>query len=1173
MRLKQIKLAGFKSFVDATTVTFPGKLSSIVGPNGCGKSNVIDAVRWVMGESSAKQLRGENITDVIFNGSSARKPTASASVELLFDNSDGRVGGQYAAYAELAIRREVTRDSQSTYYLNGNKCRRRDIQDVFLGTGFGPRSYSIIEQGMISQLVEAKPDELRGYLEEAAGISKYKERRRETENRLKHTTENLARLNDIREELGKQLDRLQRQAKAAERYRELKEEESRTTAELFTLRHDTLAQQIGELNSRIQNNRVELEAANTEHRRIETEIDTLRAEHADRSSVFNRVQGSFYQLGAEISRAEETIDFSTRRARQLELDLEGVTRRATEMQQQLADDELDLARLTEEAELHGPQVEMARSQDQISQAALDVAEQRQREVQKRWEESSQRHNENVRVLESHRARIEHLQQTLERQRRRHEQLLADQGGVVEVTDSQLDELAAVIGTLEAARETLEANIEQHRLDLGAARDAVRVQERQLESTRTEVQALRRQLASLEAVQAAALGRDQSKHEIWLVAQGLAGRARIGESLAVVSGWERAVETVLGAFLHGVVVDSLDDYSAALAAETASDLALVEAGAGRSEAKESPISAELPSLASLLRGQGGNLGSLLAGVYAAESLGVAMQARHMLHDSDSIITREGIWIGRDWMTVAPEAGAQSGVIQRGQEIEVLNARVDEADTALEELQSELVMARERVAGMEAEQEQLRRQSAVEQRELAERRTEHGVRKVQVAEATRRRERVERELADLAVQIQEEGARLLTARDALVVAESRRTELMMERESGQAERQQAEMAVTSARQQARQMRDAFHAANTELAALRSRQVATSAARDRLRQQIQDLTTQSVSLQAGIEQSRDPIPELQRVLEEKLQVRAGVESELTVIRRQLEELDGVVRGLESGRHAAEEKSAVLRETLEAARIAREGLSVSERNIMERIASTGRDVDQVRANMPPEATEAVWQDTLEQIQRRIERLGAINLAAIDEYRTESERKAYLDAQNEDLEQALATLREAMRKIDRETRARFKETFETVNKRLGELFPKVFGGGHAYLELTGEDLLDTGVSLMARPPGKRNTSVQLLSGGEKAMTAISLIFAIFHLNPSPVCLLDEVDAPLDDSNVTRYAELIKEMSSEVQFIVITHNKLTMEAADHLMGVTMHEPGVSRLVSVDVGEAVALAAV
>lgn len=1172
MRLKQIKLAGFKSFVDATTVILPGSLSAIVGPNGCGKSNVIDAVRWVMGESSARQLRGENITDVIFNGSSGRKPTASAAIELLFDNSDGRVGGQYAAYAEIAIRREVTRDAQSTYYLNGSKCRRRDIQDVFLGTGFGPRSYSIIEQGMISQLVEAKPDELRGYLEEAAGISKYRERRRETENRIKHTAENLARLNDIREELSKQLDRLQRQAKAAERYRELKEEEGKTTAELYTLRHIALAGELAGLTSRIQQARVELESANTEYRRIETEIDTVRAEHGDQSASFNRVQGRYYQLGAEISRAEETIDFSTKRANQLELDLEGVTRRVDDMQRQLEADEQLLTTLIEELANQSPRVEAAQAVELDAQATLEEVERVHREVQRRTEEINQRHGESTRQLEVHRSRIEHLQQLLERQQRRRDTLATDLSVIVDVPAAETEELVAAIVGLDAEKETIDTAAEDSRLGLASARDNLRQQERTLEGARAHVQSLRRELASLEAVQAAALGRDKSKHEAWLQRQGLSARARIGENLAVVSGWERAVETVLGTFLHGVVVDSLDQYAAAVASDAASDLALIERSAAAPNA-ESRVSAELPQLTSLLRDQGQNLGSLLIGVFAAESVDVAMQVRRLLAENESIITRDGLWVGRDWMTVAPEAGAQSGVIQRGQEIEVLTLRVEEAEASLDELERAHMHGREQITALEAERDLQQRQSAVLSSTLSERRAQARVREVQQQEAERRRARIQSELDELAGQTADESQRLSAAREALAVVEARRTEVSMLRENVFTERETMEARIGEARQTARLARDAYHSVNTELAALRSRHAAAETARSRMQQQLKDLAVQTDTLKSGIEQSRQPIPELRQNLEEKLAARVIVEAELKTIRVALEDLDGAVRTLESNRHGAEDRINALREALEEARIAHEGLAVTEKNILEKVAATGKDLETVRANMPEDAVDLVWQENLNLIQRRIERLGAINLAAIDEFRTESERKSYLDAQNEDLEQALATLREAMRKIDRETRVRFKETFETVNKKLGELFPKVFGGGHAYLELTGEDLLDTGVTLMARPPGKRNSSVHLLSGGEKAMTAISLIFAIFHLNPSPVCLLDEVDAPLDDANVGRYAELIKEMSSDVQFIVITHNKITMEAADHLMGVTMNEPGVSRLVSVDVGEAVALAAV
>ncbi|MEZ5599406.1 MAG: chromosome segregation protein SMC, partial [Pseudomonadales bacterium] len=810
--------------------------------------------------------------------------------------------------------------------------------------------------------------------------------------------------------------------------------------------------------------------------------------------------------------------------------------------------------------------------DEQAQADLDIAEAAQRDDQKRWEEVGQRYNEAMRQVDVQGSRLEHLQQLIERHRQRRQVLAAEEDPSDAHADGRIEELEIVIAQIEEQLAELGAQLEQRRQDITFSQDATRDLERGIEAARGRLQSLRQELTSLEAVQAAALGRDKSKHEAWLVAHGLSQRDRIGENLAVVAGWERAVETVLGAFLHGVVVDDLAAFTDDLVIETASDLALVEA-TRQPETVESRVGGELPSLASLLRGNGGNLGSLLAGVYAAESLPVAMQARQGLQPGESIITRDGIWMGRDWLTVAPEESAQSGIIRRGRAIETLTVHVEEAETALEEVQQQRELGRERTIALEAERDALQARIATLTANLSERRTELGVYRVQVQEAERRRSRIRQELEELTAQEAEEASRFTSVQELLRTAEARRVEQALAREQLAQARVATEARVAQARQRARTERDAFHAASTELAALRSRHAAVESGLARLTTQIADFARQGEQLQASIEQTRDPLPELRVALEEKLSRRAEVETELGTIRLALEEIDNGVRALEAARHGTEAATEGLRANLEQARIAREGLAVQEANLLERIQSTGRELEAVRAAMPDDASEPAWQENLDRIQRRIERLGAINLAAIDEFRTESERKAYLDAQNDDLEQALATLREAMRKIDRETRARFKETFETVNKRLGELFPKVFGGGHAYLELTGEDLLDTGVSLMARPPGKRNASVHLLSGGEKAMTAIALIFAIFHLNPSPVCLLDEVDAPLDDANVNRYAELIKEMSSEVQFVVITHNKLTMEAADHLLGVTMHEPGVSRLVSVDVGEAVALAAV
>jgi len=1165
MRLKQIKLAGFKSFVDSTTVTLPGNRCAVVGPNGCGKSNIIDAVRWVMGESSAKQLRGENLTDVIFNGSNTRKPTAQASIELVFDNSDGRIGGEYAAYAEIAIRRQVTRDAQSNYFLNGSRCRRRDIMDIFLGTGFGPRSYSIIEQGMISQLVEAKPDELRVYLEEAAGISKYKERRRETENRIRHTRENLERLTDLREELGRQLDRLQRQARAAERYKELKQEERRLTAQLHTLRYQALHETLEERQRQIRELEVALEKSAAEQQHVETEIERCRSRHADTSEEFNRVQGRYYQIGADIARIEEAVQFNQQRVKQLELDLETVTQRSAEAREQLGMDEAEIQTLNDRIGELEPQVADTAAKDERCAAALASLEGRYREWQNEWEALNRRVAEHERDAEVQASRVDHLEQLLQRLRSRRGQLDEDAGNVPVVASDDVDNLAQKIDDREAERRRIEADIDRCLSDLAAAREDVLATERVLDDARGGVQSLRHELASLEAVQQAALGRDERQAHGWLEEQGLAERQRLGELLAVVPGWERAVETVLGDYLQAVRVERIDSYQAALAHLDQGGVTLVEA---RVQAEHD---GELPTLASLVRSQDMHLGSLLHGVYAAETGDVAFAQRQRLKAHESIITRQGIWMGPDWVRVLGQAQDESGIIERAQQIDALTMRVEEAESHLGELQGQVAAGRSRVEQLEAERDRLQASSNSLNQHLGELKTDHGVRRVQKEEADARRERVRREREEIDAQVAEESRRLQEAREGLAEAERAREHEAEARGRYALTREDNERELDEARQAARTSRDRYHALNGELGSLKSRLAAGETARQRLIRQRQELEEQQRKLRSGIQDNARPLPELKTELEEKLGQRLAEEGRLAEVRESLETIDAEVRKLEGQRSEAEAGLAELRSQLEAARVDRQGLAVEERNLREQIAATGYELEAVLAELAEDATAEATAEALASVDRRIGRLGPINLAAIEEFESQSERKDYLDQQNEDLEQALDTLLTAIRKIDKETRLRFKDTFEKVNARLGELFPKIFGGGHAYLELTGEDLLDTGVSLMARPPGKRNASIHLLSGGEKAMTAVALIFAIFHLNPSPVCLLDEVDAPLDDSNVSRFAELIKEMSADVQFVIITHNKITMEMADHLMGVTMNEPGVSRLVSVDVEEAAAMA--
>ncbi len=1165
MRLKQIKLAGFKSFVDPTTVTLPSNRCAVVGPNGCGKSNIIDAVRWVMGESSAKQLRGENLTDVIFNGSNTRKPTAIASIELIFDNRDGRIGGEYAAYGEISIRRQVTRDSQSGYFLNGNKCRRRDIMDIFLGTGFGPRSYSIIEQGMINQLVEAKPEDLRVYLEEAAGISKYKERRRETENRIRHTRENLARLNDIREELDKQLKHLDRQAKAAERYKALKEEERRLTAELYALKYGALEQELERRQSEIRNLEVALEQARARQQHLDTGIEQSRQQHAEQSEKFNEIQGAYYRLGADIARFEEAIQFNQERVRQLELDLTSVAQRAQETTRQLDMDEGQIGELKNQIARVGPEVREAELSDQQAQQTAAELEERFRRWQIDWDVFSRAAAENERNADVQASRIEHLEQLLQRFRARLEQLETDAAEPAPVASDDVHSLAAEIEAAEDQRRRMEADIDESLKELASAREDLMMRERSLDEARNDLHDLRHALASLEAVQRAALGREAREAHDWIEAQGLAQAERLGEMLAVVPGWEQAVEAVLGDHLQAVHVDSVNDYARSLDEFTRGGVTLMEASL------DVNMNGALPTLASLIRSHNLRLGSVLQGIYAAESVEVAMANRQGLAVGESIITRQCVWVGPDWIRRYVVDEDDAGIIQRAQEIETLNLRVEEAEQTLSGMTGQVTEGRRRIEQLERVRDERQAEINRLSESLGDLRTDHGVRRVQLEEADARRARLARERQDLQAQITEETTRLEQARAALAAALGAQEGQAGERERLTAEREETEVALAAARERARASRDSYHGLNGEWQSLQSRLAATETARDRLVRQRRELAEQQESLQRGIANSATPLPELKRDLEAKLAERHQVEVALTQARTTLDDVDGRIRELESERAEAEAGVGEVRSQLESARVARQGQTVQAENLLDKIRTTGLTLEAARDGLPEDASETAWTEALERTDRRISRLGPINLAAIDEFESQSERKIYLDQQNEDLEQALETLLAAIRKIDRETRQRFKETFETVNKRLGELFPKVFGGGHAYLELTGEDLLDTGVSLMARPPGKRNASVHLLSGGEKAMTAVALIFAIFHLNPSPVCMLDEVDAPLDDANVLRFAELIKDMSRDVQFVIITHNKLTMEMADQLLGVTMNEPGVSRLVSVDVEEAAAMA--
>ena len=1164
MRLKSIKLAGFKSFVDPTTTNFPENLTAVVGPNGCGKSNIIDAVRWVMGESSAKHLRGESMADVIFNGSNARKPVAQASIELIFDNSDATVTGEYGKFNEISVKRQVTRDGQSNYFLNGTKCRRKDISDIFLGTGLGPRSYAIIEQGMISRLIEAKPEELRVYIEEAAGISKYKARRRETENRIRRTRENLERLTDIREELERQIERLSRQANAAEKYKQYKEEERLKGAQLKALRWKGLDVQVKQLDHVIGELDVSMEAKVAEQRHVDAEVERLREKHHEVQERFNEVQQHFYALGAEVARLEQSIQHQRERKQQLYEELDQVRASWKEGDEHLRIDSEKVAELDAILAEREPELEMVSEQQEASSEALALAEETMQNWQQAWEEFNGKSGESRRQAEVEQSRIQHLDKSQERLRDRIDRLKKEQESLdagplaqeMRELEEQVEQYRGQSEENELRSESLQEEINQLRRDNGD-------RGRQLDEAREKLQSLKGRRTSLEALQKAAMGDDGAVSD-WLTRHELDDEPRLADQLQVAEGWEKALEAVLGDSIQAVAVSGFDQLGEWLDDLSHGRVALVIPSATAAAGSKSTL------LREHVQGQAPE--GLLAGVYVADNLDAALTLRGQLDAHESVVTRDGIWLGPDWLKVAKEEDQEAGILERRRELETLEGEIDTLQATVDSLKEQLESTREQISELEEEREEVQRQASRINRELGEINAQVSARQVRLEQITMRRERLSREMDETNEQLEQEQEHLKEARAVLAEALDAMETDSGERETLLSRRDELRLRLDESRQKARHDRDQSHQLAMEVQGARTQADSLRQNLSRLETQVQMMAERKALLEEQTNEGDEPGTELQMQLEEKLEVRLEAEHKLAEARRELETVDHEMRNLEGQRGQFERQAQEVRSTMDQKRMQWQDLSTRRQTVAEQLSEQNFDLDTVLQNLPDEADEQQWAQEMDMIGQRISRLGQINLAAIDEYQQQSERKNYLDSQNEDLEDALGTLENAIRKIDRETRARFKEYFDRINRGLQELFPKVFGGGHAYLELTGDDLLDTGVTIMARPPGKRNSTIHLLSGGEKALTALSLVFSIFQLNPAPFCLLDEVDAPLDDANVGRFCNLVSEMSAKVQFIYITHNKIAMEMAATLMGVTMHEPGVSRLVSVDVEEAAEMAA-
>ncbi len=1164
MRLATIKLAGFKSFVDPTTLHLPTNLTAVVGPNGCGKSNIIDAVKWVLGESAASRLRGDAMTDVIFNGTTERKPVGQATVELIFDNSDGTVLGEFAGWSEISVKRQVGRDGQSQYWLNGTRCRRRDVTDLFLGTGLGPRSYAIIEQGMISQIVEAAPDDLRVHLEEAAGISKYKERRRETEARMRATRENLERLTDVRDEVDKQLEHLKRQAKQAERWTELRNEQRRIDAQAKALAWLDVSHKLEVEVKKLSSVEEQVLSLDADHARNELELEQSREKHREAAEYFRSVQAEHYQVGGDITRIEQQLNFGRQSAERLATEMAEAQAQRVHLDEQLALDRQQMAILQHTLDTELPQLAALAQSAKEAGLSLQGAEQAIGQWQLRSDQVSRQASEATKSAEVQRTRIEMTEQQVRQQLKRRDvleqeqKLLAGRNSAAEMallkdTQSQCDADVAVLTAALNSRkaELVDAEKQQRELQSTIARE------------RQNLSAMRGRLASLEALQHAALGEDKRDLAQWLKRHGLDHAPRLGTLLTVEPGYERAVEAVLGHALEALVVDD---------AAQSLDLDALPKGVLMLASRVDGIAASADTLAAKVTGPA-VIQDVLGTVRVVDDTQGAIELSESLAPGTSIVTRSGECFGRHWRRIDKGSSGHEGVIARGREIAQLKDEVRAADESLVTAEQSFSGARQALQTAETAREAAQTALYAAHRKAAD--AAGRVRSVEgrVEQERLRQEAIRNELAQIATQTSEAEQKSKAARSDVSAAMDHLNQLNDERAQLDQERIRLVAARDAARERARseQERERHLALNVE--GKRTAANSLQAAIARIAAQLDQLLARAARLGEQHAQTLAPLPALEANLNVFLDQRVLVEQRLTSARQQLETLDLNLRKLDMDRQRIDHQLNQAREKRGRSQLDEQALRIKAEALEQTLSDAGFERDTVVASLPEGADLKLWESQLIDLEQRIKRLEPVNLAAINELEEQSQRKIYLDSQHADLTEALNTLEDAIRKIDRETRTRFKETFDRVNAGVQELFPRLFGGGHAYLELTGEDLLSTGVNIIARPPGKKPASIGLLSGGEKALTAVSLVFSIFRLNPAPFCLLDEVDAPLDEANVGRFSQMVSEMSKGVQFLVVTHNKVTMESVNHLAGVTMREPGVSRLVSVDLAEATRLTGV
>ena len=1164
MRLTSLKLSGFKSFVDPTHFQVPGQLVGVVGPNGCGKSNIMDAVRWVLGESKASELRGESMQDVIFNGTTTRKPAGRASVELVFDNSDGRAAGQWSQYTEIAVKRVLTRDGTSTYYINNQAVRRRDIQDIFLGTGLGPRAYAIIGQGMISRIIEARPEDLRIFLEEAAGVSKYKERRRETENRLQDTRENLTRVEDILRELNANLEKLEAQAAVAQKFRELQSDQEEKQKLLWLLRKNEAKAEQEKFFRDIERAQIELEEQTAKLRHIEAELEHMRQAHYAAGDRMHTAQGHLYQTNSEIGSLEAQIRFVIESRNRLQSQLNSLTAQRDQWQRQGQQHEEELVEAELYLEEHAARVEQAQHAAQQQHDNLPALEQAWREAQLKSTESRAAIMQIQQQIELESAHQRNASNILANLATRRERLTQEKGGMVLPDSTHLANLKLQLeekqATLEEARHQLEAAQEQ----LPKLEEERRAAQEQFNTESANNAQLEARLAALKQLQENV--QTQGKVQPWLQKHGLGELPRLWQKLHIDAGWETALESVLRERTSALEVSNLDWAKAFFSDAPPAKLALFSPNVS-SAGSEAP--AGLKPFLNLLQLNDPGLRVLmqdwLHNVFVADDVNTAFVDRAKLPVGGCFVTKQGHVIGKSSVRFYASDSEQDGMLARQQEIdniakqlraqqmlaEEARWRVVRADAALSQATQRLQELRQRVGTLTQAAHGLQ----IDVMKLSEVQERFNQRSTQI----------EADLGEIAAQEAEQQQAKAESEAKFEQLDAELAELQERHEEGQTDYLAKEQQLNDARLRLRELERAAQEAEFAEKSHRNKI-------EELKRSISTAREQAAQLFASMQQGQLELESLddqaaQAGLQSLLERRSEQERALADARHELDQLTQKLRHQEEARMQAERSLQPQRERIMELQLKEQAARLNQEQYAQQLAEAQADEAALTEKLNPDMKASYLQGEVTRLNNAIAALGAVNLAALDELAQASERKNFLDAQHADLTEAMNTLEDAINKIDKETRELLQDTFDKVNKHFGELFPMLFGGGQAKLIMTGEEILDSGVQVMAQPPGKKNATIHLLSGGEKALTATALVFSMFQLNPAPFCLLDEVDAPLDDANTERFCNMVKRMSAQTQFLFISHNKIAMEMAQQLIGVTMQEQGVSRIVAVDMESA------